>query len=72
METLTPVPLMPIFKRRVDLGKHSVYSHFLEDRNCVICKRTKITRGPYRRRTGEAVPRAEKIGDLITASQRPQ
>ena len=26
-----------------------------------------MTRAPYRRRTGDAVPRAEKFGDLITA-----
>ena len=36
--------LEPIFKRREDLGKHSVYTHFPKDRNCDICKRTKITR----------------------------
>ena len=28
--------LEPIFKRRVDLGKHSVYTHFPKDRNCEI------------------------------------
>ena len=42
--------LEPIFKRREDLGKHSVYTHFPEDRNLEICKRTKITRAPCRRR----------------------
>ena len=26
--------LEPIFKRREDLGKHSVYTHFPKDRNC--------------------------------------
>ena len=36
--------LEPIFKRREDLGKHSVYTHFSKDQNCEICKRTKITR----------------------------
>ena len=34
--------LEPTTKRREDLGKHSVYTHFLEDRNCEICKRIKI------------------------------
>ena len=29
-----------------------------------------MTRAPCRRRTGEAVPRAEKFGDLITADQK--
>ena len=55
--------LEPIFKRREDLGKHSVYTHFPKDRNCEICKKTKITRAPCRRRNGEAVPRAENFGD---------
>ena len=61
------VSLEPTFKRREDLGKHSVYSHFPKDRNCEICQRTKITRAPCRRRNGGAVPRAENFGDLITA-----
>ena len=52
------------------MGKHSVYTHFHKDRNCEICKRTKITRAPWRTRNGEAVPRAEKIGDLITADHK--
>ena len=30
--------------RSADLGKHSVYTHFPEDRYCEICQRTKITR----------------------------
>ena len=62
--------LEPTFKRRVDLGKHSVYTHFPEDRNCEICQRTKITRAPCRRRIGGAVPRAENFGDLITADHK--
>ena len=36
-------------------------------RNCDVCLRTKMTRAPCRTRTGEALPRAEKFGDLITA-----
>ena len=56
--------------RSVDLGKHSVYTHFPKDRNCEICQRTKITRAPCRRRIGRVVPRAEKIGDLITADHK--
>ena len=51
--------------RSADLGKHSVCTHFPKDRNCEICQRTKITRASCRRRIGGAVPRAEKIGDLI-------
>ena len=34
------VSLEPTFKRREDLCKHSVYTHFPKDRNCEICKRT--------------------------------
>ena len=60
----------PTTKRREDLGKHSFYSHFPKDRNCEICKRTKITRAPCRRRNGEVVPRAEKFGDLKTADHK--
>ena len=52
------------------MGKHSVYTHFPKDRNCEICQRTKITRAPCRRRNGEAVPRAEKFGDLMKADHK--
>ena len=62
--------LEPTFMRRVDLGKHSVYSHFPKDRNCEICQRTKITRAPCRRRIGGAVSRAENFGDFITADHK--
>ena len=34
------VSLEPIFKRREDMGKHSVFSHFPKNRNCEICQRT--------------------------------
>ena len=60
----------PTAKRREDLGKHNVHTHFRKDRNCEICKRTKITRAPCRRRKGEAVPRADNFGDLITADHK--
>ena len=62
--------LEPITKRREDLGKHNVHTHFPKDRNCEICKRTKITRAPCRRRNGEAVPRAANFGDLKTADHK--
>ena len=64
------VSLEPTSKRREDLGKHHVHTHFPKDRNCEICKRTKITRAPCRRRNGEAVPRAANFGDLITADHK--
>ena len=62
--------LEPTPTRSVDLGKHSVETHFPTDRNCEICQRTKITRDPCRRRNGGAVPRAENFGDLITADHK--
>ena len=62
--------LEPIEMRREDLGKHSVYTHFPKDRNCEICKRTKVTRAPCTRHNGEAVPRADNFGDLITADHK--
>ena len=62
--------LEPVAKRREDLGKHNVHTHFPKDRNCEICKRIKITRAPCRRRKGEAVPRADNFGDLITADHK--
>ena len=62
--------LQPTPTRREDLGKHNVFSHFPKDRNCEICERTKITRAPCRRRNGEAVPRADNFGDLITADHK--
>ena len=62
--------LEPMFKRREDLGKHSVYTHFPKDRDCEICQRTKITKAPCRRRNSGAVLRAENIGDLITADHK--
>ena len=64
------VSLEPTTKRREDLGKHNVHTQFPKDRNCEICKRTKITRPPCRRRNGEAVPRAANFGDLITADHK--
>ena len=64
------VSLEPTTRRREDFGKHNVHTHFPKDRNCEICKWTKITRAPCRRRNGEAVPRAENFGDLITADHK--
>ena len=62
--------LEPTAKRRENFGKHSFYIHFPKDRNCEICKRTKITRAPCRRSNGEAVLRAANFGDLITANHK--
>ena len=38
--------LEPTTKRREDLGKHSVYTHFPKDRNCEICNGPKL-QGPH-------------------------
>ena len=62
--------IVPTSSRSEDLGNHSVETHFPKDRNSEICQRTKITRGPYRRRNCGAVPRAENFGDLITADHK--
>ena len=64
------VSLEPTTKRRQDLGKHNVHTHFPIDRNCEICQRTKITRAPCRRRNDGVVFRAENFGDLITADHK--
>ena len=55
---------------KVASRKQSVDTHFPKDRNCKVCKRTKITRALRRKRTGEAVLRAEKFDDLITADHK--
>ena len=62
--------LEPLVKRREELGKHNVHTHFPKDRICEICERTKITRAPCRRRKGEAVLRAVNFGDLMTADHK--
>ena len=41
--------------------KHRIHTHFPRDRNCEVCLRIRI---------GEALPRAEKFGDLITADHK--
>ena len=74
-ETHTPVLLMNHLQSLrlrevwIWVNKHSVCTHIPKDRNCEICKRTKITRAPCRRRIGGAVPRAENF-DLMTADHK--
>ena len=41
--------LEPTPTRSVDLEKHSVHTHFPKGRNCEICQRTKITKGPVQK-----------------------
>ena len=40
-------------------GKHSIFTHFTNDRNCNICLRTKITRASCRRRIEYSRARSE-------------
>ena len=56
--------------RKVVSGKHCIYTHFPKDRNCDICMKTKITSALCRKRTGAAAPRAENVGDLMTADHK--
>ena len=64
------VSLESTTRRREELGKHSVYTHFPKDRNYEICKLTKIASSPCRRLNGEAALRADNFGDLITADHK--
>ena len=53
--------LEPTSKRREDLGKHSVYTHFPTDRNCEICHRTKITMVPVQKTHWQSRASCRKI-----------
>ena len=64
--------LEPTPTRSVDLGKHSVKTHFLKTEIARSARGTKITRAPGRRRDGGAIPRANNFCDLITADHKVQ
>ena len=52
------------------MGKHSVYTHFPKTDIARSVKGPRL-QGPHAgRRNGEAVPRADKFGDLITADHK--
>ena len=53
--------------RKAVSEKHTVFVHFPKDRNCEVCKRTKITWVLCRKRIGDAALRAENFGDLKAA-----
>ena len=55
---------------KVASRKHIIHIHLPRDRIGEVCKRTKMTRAPCRRRTGNSVPRAGKFRDLITADHK--
>ena len=57
-------------KMETQTRKHIIYIHSLEDRNCDVCLRNKITRVLCRRRNEGSILRAEKFGDFIKADQR--
>ena len=56
--------------RKVASGERSIFTHFPKDRNCEVCKRTKITKAPCRKRTSNPVLRAEHCGGLITRDHK--
>ena len=60
----------PTTKRREDLGKHNVHTHFPKDQNCGDLQADQNSRAPCRRRKGETVPRADNFGELITADHK--
>ena len=74
-ETFTPVLLMKFLQSRRQRDERIWVNTVCilispKNRNCEICKRTKITRAPCRRRNGEALLRAETSGALITADHK--
>ena len=54
-----PEPSIPESRQKVESGKHNVFTHFTKDRNCEVCRRTKIIRALCKNRTCDPVPRAE-------------
>ena len=63
-------PSFPEPPPQVESKKQNVFTHFPKDRNYQVCRRTKITKAPCRKRTGCHIPRAENVGDLITADHK--
>ena len=56
--------------RSVDLGNHSVYTHFPKDRNCEICQRTKSQLLRAEDVLAESYLVQNFFGDLITADHK--
>ena len=68
-ETPLPEPLPSNRKR----GKHNRFTHFPNDPNCYICRRTKVARAPCRRNPENQdghLPRATNVGDIITVDHQ--
>ena len=53
--------------REVASGKHSIFTHFQRPQLRGLQEKTKITRAPCRKRSGEAPLRAERFGHVTTA-----
>ena len=64
------VSLEPTTKRREDLGKHSVFLISLKTEIARSVKGPKLQGHHAKDAMAEPVPRAEKIGDLITADHK--
>ena len=64
------LPLESRAKVEPGSGTHSVHMHIPKNPNCDTCMKTKITRSSFRRLAGTVVPRAENVGDLITADHK--
>ena len=63
-------PSIPEPRPKVEPGKHNVLTHFPQDGKCKVCKRTKFTRAPCRKRPSNSILRAQNVGDLITADHK--
>ena len=63
-------PSIPEPRPKVEPGKHNVLTHFPQDGKCKVCKRTKFTRAPCRKRASNSILRAQNVGDLITADHK--
>ena len=66
----SPEPSIPEPLPKVESGNHDVFTQFPKDRNCEVCRRTKITWAPCRKRSGRHIHRVEICGDLTTANRK--
>ena len=62
--------LEPIFKRRENLCNHSVYIHFLKDRNCEICEKDRNHKGPVQEAQSWSRTSSRKFSDLETTNHK--
>ena len=50
-------------------GKHGVKTHFPKERKCEM-QEDQNHKGPCKKRIGEAIPKAEHFGDLVSADHK--